>query len=195
MSWLVHNQVLVTLLSALVIAALTVLLLILNAIYVHANWRMMRVVETDLRFRTKPIPNLTLVQTVDRDVGYRYDLDVKTDNAPLRFISLELSFRLNEVDNPDHKHVHKDFLQVQNRVLRSSATYHHSGMFYPTAPVEYWCALLQYSDLAGVSAYEAKFDSWDTYLTTEIALPVPGPPSRWTRLKELFKRHETPRAV
>ena len=52
MDWIIKNQVLLSALTNVILAALTALLVLINIFYVRASWKMMRLMESDVKIRT-----------------------------------------------------------------------------------------------------------------------------------------------
>jgi hypothetical protein len=161
--------------SSMVTTMLTFFLILITIIYVRANVRSTKAIETDLKFRTKPLPALTL-NRVDSVSGFlKYKVEVTTEHAPLRFRSIVLKFRQKD------GHVHENHLQVANFVLRITETYSLVQEFCPGAPVESWSANLAYADMANLRWYEAFYDDSETQLNFEVDVPartLPGPLKR-----------------
>ena|SRR5215472_17837952 len=189
--WVYANRDFLQALSGLAIVALTLVLLLLNIIYVRANWKTMQLMENDLRFRIKPMPKFEM-SICQKDAFLEYQLSISTFNAPLRFQTLWLRF-----PQRDRRHTHKVFVQVQNRVLRLEETYAFKGEFAPGAKTDEWLADLTYQDMAGLYTYQYSFESSDPHLGYEkIVVGVPGPPGLWGRLKTrlIHPRKVTPQS-
>jgi hypothetical protein len=181
--WLIDNPAALSAFGVLTSSLLTFVLIVLTALYSRANWKTMRLMETDLRFRTKPIPVFDVTMGVDKDGWMHFAVKVSTTNAPLRFVSLLIKF-----PQEDGNHTHQVHAQVQNRVLRIGPEYQLVGEFFPSSPTSDWKAKLVYSDLAGLHSYVTSFEKSEPFLDyermIEDALRIPN---LWVRIKGHFR--------
>ena len=80
-----------------VTAALTLVLILITAIYATANWRTVRLMEADLRFRTQPIPTAQLeVAVTQPSQRLLFHLSVWTSSAPLRIEMVHVHMRFEK---------------------------------------------------------------------------------------------------
>src|ERR1700730_5606040 len=116
-NWINQNQSFLQTISSALVALLTLVLIVITIIYVRANWRVMKIMETDLRYRTKPLPSL-VVETKAADIGYPYRLTITAMNAPLRFLELKLVFFHEDLHSSGKQFGHEERFPLYNRVLR-----------------------------------------------------------------------------
>ena len=184
LSWLATHGNEIQALSGLAIAIFTLVLLLVTGVYVRANWKIMNLMEADLRYRTKPIPDVKVeTSALGSHDWFHYTITIRTTNAPLRFDSLECGF-LQSGTPPKHRHI-ETFPYIGARVLRTKEEYSHSAKFFPADPIESWNVTLTYSDLTGRVHYRNTFDSFDQHLSNEEILPTE---SFWKRLLIRIKR-------
>jgi hypothetical protein len=126
-----NTMTLVQTATAVIVAVLTLVLIVLNIIYVRANWRVMRLMETDLRFRTRPIPSFTLENPTEAHGWYGFKVLVSASNAPMRLLELVLKFHHADVHVPGQEHHHAEKMQVQNRVSPCRGQVLISGQILP----------------------------------------------------------------
>jgi len=163
MKWMSQNA---ALLISIVSAVLTAVIALFTIAYTRANWRSMRAMEADFRYRSKPLPRLKLTTTLKDNGWFKFVVDVTTAQAPLRFFSLNLWF-VHE-GGSGHRHRHQETMQVQNSVLHLDETYEQEGEFFPGAPITDWQAELVYSDLTPLPiSYRARFSMEDSQLGHE----------------------------
>jgi hypothetical protein len=164
LTWLNANQGAVQALSSIVTAIVTIFLFLITSVYVRATLRSTKAIEADLKFRTKPLPNVAMTKLEGSGSEYRFKIEVTTLNAPLRFRSLAVKFEQED------KHEYKLEFPVAHFVLRLGEMYESEQGFYPGTPVQTWRATLIYTDLANLRSYEARFSSWETHLHYEEEL-------------------------
>jgi hypothetical protein len=182
MHWIFQHKDEIQALTNVVIAVLTVVLIFLTAVYSHANRRTMKIMEADLRFRTKPIPKIVLARSADEAArSFQWKLTVTVTNAPLLFRELKLFFH-------QKNHRHMEYLQVQRRILRPGEEFSREASFYPSDPVLDWSAEVKYSDLTGLVTYKTSFTSEENDFGYEEVIPKLGPIAFfWWRCKERYK--------
>jgi hypothetical protein len=164
LTWLNANQGAVQALSSIVTSIVTVFLFAITSVYVRATLRSTKAIETDLKFRTKPLPNVALTILDEKGCEYRFKIEVTTLNAPLRFRSLILTFR------EENEHEYELNFPVAQFVLRLGEMYESEQGYLPGSPVQTWSATLIYTDLANLRSYEAQFGSFETHLHYEKEL-------------------------
>lgn len=158
--WIETHPVLVQALSSVVVAGLTLVLIALSCVYARANWKTMRLMEADIRFRTEPIPKVSLEiadhKTENGDpqasVGKTVRLIFTTANAPMVIKDLRLSISFQSG-------AHKDFhLPVRGMVrLPLGDEYDLDTEIPALEPVEHWSLNLDYWDLTGKIEYRTWF--------------------------------------
>jgi hypothetical protein len=91
--WVYVNREMLQALSGVIIAVLTIILIVLNTIYVTANWKTMRLMEADVRFRLRPIPQFSLnFEGTPKGYVYTLRIFVRVEHAPMRLVSILLEF-------------------------------------------------------------------------------------------------------
>jgi hypothetical protein len=164
--WIYNNREFLQAISGIVIGLLTVILIILNTIYVRANWKTMRLMEADLRFRTKPLPSVVVTMDVNEATGIcLWSLKLTATSAPMRVLQLTVSFKQKE-------HVHREHIRIENMVLRVNENYSANDQFHYGDPPTQWQAELTYADVADLMRYRANFASLEPHLGFEEAIPI-----------------------
>src|ERR1700689_4261550 len=109
MQWVESHLAILQALSGLMAACMTLVLILLTCVYARANWKTMRLMEADFRFRTEPIPKITLrlahtASPMETSLAQHKTVKVciTTSNAPLviKDLLLSVSFKSG---------AHKDF--------------------------------------------------------------------------------------
>jgi hypothetical protein len=162
--WIESHPGLLQALSSLVVAGMTLVLILLTSVYARANWKTMRLMEADIRFRTEPIPHVEL-KAVDapasamkssfgnRSPGEKIlKLIFTTANAPLvlKDVRLSVSFQSG---------AHKDFNLPVNGMIRLPVgeEYDLDTEISADEPVDHWGLNLDYWDLSGRIEYRSWF--------------------------------------
>jgi hypothetical protein len=164
MHWIETHPGLLQALSSLVVAGMTLVLIFLTSVYARANWKTMRLMEADIRFRTEPIPRVDLEiadavsssgigPTSNRVPGEKnLKLIFTTANAPmvLKDVRLSVSFQSG---------AHKDFHLPVNGMIRLPVgeEYDLDTEIPATEPVDHWGLNLDYWDLSGRIEYRSWF--------------------------------------
>src|ERR1700691_4041078 len=95
--WVYNNREFLQAISGVAIGLLTLVLIALNIVYVRSNWKTMRLMEADLRFRTKPLPGLTVVlrniearrvNSIEVRRVCQWTVRITATNAPMRMLQL-----------------------------------------------------------------------------------------------------------
>ncbi len=170
--WVYNNREFLQAISGIAIGLLTVLLIILNGIYVRANWTTMRLMQADVRFRTQPIPAMRMtIGTAGMSNTLIAMLYLSTSNAPLRlaFIRLEYVFKSDARES-------RSFSAFDNRFLPPGQDLEIQDRYEATEPLKDYFAVLTYFDLAGLSKFTSTFGADKTVTTTII--PSPSLPAR-----------------
>jgi len=159
MRWIAEHPDELQALSSIALPLLTFVLIILTGIYARANWRTMRLVEADIRFRTQPIPSADITVA---GMGMRTDLlfivVISTANAPLRLenVSIFLTF----ADDSTHKH---SFTFEDYRTIPVGDSVDLRGRYAATQSVKKYHTTITYRDLGGSIRY----------ITTVVPAPFP----------------------
>jgi hypothetical protein len=162
--WIEVHPGLLQALSSLVVAVMTLVLILLTSVYARANWKTMRLMEADIRFRTEPIPRVDLeASDVPASAGSSskgnrapgektLKLRFTTSNAPmvLKDVRLSVSFQSG---------AHKDFNLPVNGMIRLPVgeEYDLDTEIPATEPVDHWGLNLDYWDLSGRIEYRSWF--------------------------------------
>jgi hypothetical protein len=153
MKWLVDHQVAVQAFSAVVITFLTIVLIILNVVYTRANWRIMRMMDADIRFKTQPIPAADVsVATMGMRTELLFIVIISTANAPLRLE--EVSVFLTFADKTQHRHV---FPFDGYRIVPIGDNVQLQDKYPATEFVTDYHTTVTYQDLGGSTRYITTF--------------------------------------
>jgi hypothetical protein len=159
MHWIESNLPILQALSGLMAACMTLVLIALTCVYARANWKTMRLMEADIRFRTEPIPKITLrlahkASAMETSLAQQKTVKVciTTSNAPLviKDLQLSVSFRSG---------AHKDFhLPVAGMIrLPIGDEYDLDTEIVAAESVDHWSVNLDYWDLTGKIEYRTWF--------------------------------------
>jgi hypothetical protein len=150
--WIYVNREFLQSLGSLTTALLTICLIILNGIYVRANWKTMRLMEADVRFRLKPIPHLGLefIHPPKGDV-HEFYLTLRAEHAPMCLIALDLNVA---VGRESTAHTLTFNQEIVDNTTISTKTY---GIKLPGSATA-WLATLFYRDLSGFLDYATHFN-------------------------------------
>lgn len=159
MNWIEAHPAVLQALSSLIIAFMTVVLIAVTCVYARANWKTMRLMEADIRFRTEPIPRVTLRpapsdSAMQTSMGKEMSLKVciTTSNAPLviKECLLSVSFQSG---------AHKDFHSPMGGMVRIPVgeEYELDTEIVATEPIDHWSVNLDYWDLTGRIEYRVWF--------------------------------------
>lgn len=110
---------------------------------------MTKAVETDLQYRSRPLPRIRLKGHHFKQL-YNWDIEITTDNAPLKILSIAIEFAYT-----DGK-VDYERCPVEDQVLRLGEVYKFSHSFTPTDHVVLLRGLLRYKDLTELHEYSEK---------------------------------------
>jgi hypothetical protein len=141
--------------SSIAIAFLTFALIVLTGIYATANWRTMKLLEKDLRYRSHPIiegfinvdPKIYGVDEI------KFEGVVKATHAPVLILSAKASFVFS-----DNTSLASAELGPGGPVpLGLDSKAHLASTVRHNQLPDDWSLLVRYSDLAGEREYEAKF--------------------------------------
>jgi len=159
MNWIEAHPAALQALSSLVIAFMTVVLIAVTCVYARANWKTMRLMEADIRFRTEPIPKVTLrmarsTAAMQTSVGQEQSLRIciTTSNAPLvlKECLLSVSFKSG---------AHKDFHSPLGGMVRIplGEEYELDTEIVSEEFMDHWSVNLDYWDLTGKIEYRGWF--------------------------------------
>lgn len=158
---------------AAITAALTFVLILVTGFYAWANYRVMRIMQADVRARTEPIPRVnincgSLVTSVH----------VRAEHAPMRLIELHAAL----IIDPDNKDEEWDWVECpvgDPRTIspETPAVFNISHTLHQT-PKE-WRAHIRYTDLGEALEYNMKLSSKGFSFVQAGA--TPGPFREWLR--------------
>jgi hypothetical protein len=141
-------------LAAIAISVLTLVLIVLNIIYVRANWKAMRLMEADVRFRLKPIPHLGMA-AVNSFAGpsckRMYLVHIRAEHAPLRLVALSARF------TTDAEQVRERWLSF-NREIVQETPFETQLDIQQDQSFKSWRVTLYYRDLSGLLDYATNFN-------------------------------------
>lgn len=157
--WVETHPVLIQALSSLVVAGMTLVLIALTCVYARANWKTMRLMEADIRFRTEPIPKVALrfmnaASPMETSLSPQKTVKVclTTSNAPLVIKDLRLSVSFKSG-------AHNDFhLPVAGMIrLPLGDEYEVDTEIVAAESMDHWSVNLEYWDLTGKIEYRTWF--------------------------------------
>ena len=164
LQWIYDNRDLLQAISSVLIAALTLILIVLTGVYVRANWRTMRLMEADLKYRSTPLPSVVeglRSHTSDGWVSWAFTITVS--NAPMLFEGLRLIVKL-EGDQP--------MISTVGQAGQRPVAVGEELRLVPKIKSEFrildYTVLLWYFDITGTHRYETTWTR-DTLLTKPIA--------------------------
>jgi hypothetical protein len=142
--------------SALVIAFLTLILIVMTGFYATANWRTMRLMNADVRFRLKPIPHVGLnASSPWKETGQDWILTVRCEHAPMVLLGIEIAFHIGGGKQFEHFHSFKTGETVHPQ---QSAHGYDLDIKLP-ASAKSWIMDFSYRDLSGLLYYTTTFDA------------------------------------
>ena len=166
MKWIAAHQAELQALSGLAITFLTIILICLNAIYVRANWKTMRLLDADLRFRTRPVPSVdATLATVGMTTNMVFMGTIKTSNAPMRVDEITIELNL-----PSGRTESRSLSSYRGRVLNNNEEIRLGERFESNEVADNWNLELVYNDLAGLQTYRTVYFKDKTSAT--IAVPA-----------------------
>jgi hypothetical protein len=155
---------------AWVTAALTFALMGITAFYAWSNYRVMRIMETDIRARTQPIPKLGVDLNSSTQPRLHKDTNmtvvIRTENAPMRL--KKLSIHPTYIDG---QMSHIDCMIGDPRIISPLTAAEFSADYESLGAVDEWTALIAYTDLGESTEYVMKLNSKGFSLTTMEKAP------------------------
>jgi hypothetical protein len=156
MHWIHCHQAEIQAISAAVTAFLTLALIIVTAIYVGVNYKTMRLLTTDLRYKAQPIPlfNIT-VGTVGMSKNILVIGRIGTASAALRVesVSLHVAF--------ESKSESKPIRRLIDRVIVPGDEMGFQENFDSTEEFKGFSIMVVYRDLIGLMRYTTEYDHAD----------------------------------
>lgn len=166
MNWIYQHREVLQALSSLTIACLTVVLIILTALYARANWRVMRLMEADLRFRTLPILRLGIESHLLAGQQHNWNIEIGNRGAPCCILAI----RVTAIFSDRSSHTDNAAFNVPP-ILTQTEEYHTAGKLPPhKVPIEFWTTL-RHGDLIGAFEYEDSFRGNDLYSSKIVKRP------------------------
>jgi len=167
MDWIIKNQVLLSALTNVILAALTALLVLINIFYVRASWKMMRLMESDVKIRTYPRPRVSVKLSKQNANGeLNYLITVRTANAPMRltFLQIGIKYSLNVPDDFEFEHSEVSMLRLNPAVILVGQEWEYFGsMTSEHKLLDEFSVGMRYTDMAGYEKYET-LQIGDSYL-------------------------------
>ena len=175
MGWIASHVQELQALSGLGIVFLTLVLIILNGLYVRTNWTTMRLLNADVRFRLKPIPHVGVGTALPWDApsGQTWIITIRTEHAPIVLTGLFIYFYIGGGKLFEYSH------NLNNRSLNEHESYECKISIKMPGPAESWILDLHYRDLSGLLHYKTKFDANGF---VDEGRPV-DPRTAWNRLR------------
>lgn len=159
MHWIDTHPALLQALSSLIVACMTLVLIAVTSVYARANWKTMRLMEADIRFRTEPIPKVALrlaaaASAMETSLGREklVKVCITTANAPLviKDVRLSVSFKSG---------AHRDFHSPVAGMIRLPVgdEYELDTEIVANESIDHWSVNLDYWDLTGKIEYRIWF--------------------------------------
>ena len=128
-NWIQAHQNELQAISGLAIAVLTIVLIIVTAIYARANWLTMRLMAADVKFRTKPIPRLGLIAVKSWSAAglQPWLVTLRTEHAPLCLIALSVQFVTGAVQREHFEGQSENSLESHPFLVRCTANQAPNG--------------------------------------------------------------------
>ncbi len=154
---------------AWITATLTFVLMGITAFYAWSNYRVMRIMESDFRARTQPIPKLGVNLESSKQAGQKdcyMMVVIRTENAPMRL--KELSIHTTFLDG---RVSHTDCLIGDPRIISPLTAAEFSPAYTDLGFAQEWTALIIYTDLGEAMEFHTKLSSKGFSLTTMERVP------------------------
>jgi hypothetical protein len=153
MKWIVEHQLEVQAFSAIGTILLTFALIVITGFYAWANWKTMRLMEADVRFRLKPVPHLGIkgMGTFLAAGTQEYTVHIRSVHAPLRLVALSAVFKTPKGKTEEHR-------QTFNRQIVSETPFESQLHVHVDQPPSSWVVTLYYHDLSGFLDYATTFN-------------------------------------
>jgi len=154
MKWIALHQQELQALSGLAIAFLTLILIVMTGFYATANWRKMRLINADVRFRLRPIPGLDLAPANEwtDPQGQIWILRMGCQHAPMVVVGVSIHFSIGNGKEFEHFHTFNGET-IQDR------THQYNLPIKMPAPAKTWILELYYRDLSGLLDYATVFNA------------------------------------
>jgi hypothetical protein len=151
--WIYNNRELLQAISGLAIVGLTFVLIVLNTVYVRANWKTMRLMEADVRFRLKPIPHVGVAPSSawDHPGDQVWTLTVRCDHAPMVLMATSIRFSIGGGKEFEHFHV------FNGETIHPQTGRQYDLTIKMPAPAQTWSLDLYYRDLSQLLDYGTVF--------------------------------------
>jgi hypothetical protein len=153
---------------AWITATLTFALMGITAFYAWSNYRVMRIMETDFRARTQPIPKLGIHLSHDSQPGTlcSMNITIRTENAPMKLKEIGvLVFHENERTSS------ADCLIGDPRIISPLTPAEFTSNYISCGQKSEWRAVIIYTDLGEAFEYHTKVSERGFSLTTVYSPP------------------------
>ncbi len=156
MNWIAEHQQELQAISGLAISFLTLILIIMTGFYATANWRTMRLMNADVRFKLKPIPHVGIATALpwNNPGGQAWILTVRSDHAPMVLIAASINFGFADGTLLEHFHNFKG-----EAIHEQDNAHQYNFHIKMPAPAQTWILDLYYRDLIGLLDYGTVFDA------------------------------------
>jgi hypothetical protein len=156
MNWISQHQQELQAISGLAISFLTLILIIVTGFYATANWRTMRLMDADVRFKLKPIPHLGLApaEQWNDPQGQTWILTIRCQHAPMVLIGVSIRFSIG--NGKEFEHFHTFNRKTINEQDSGQQDKLHIKL---PAPAQTWILDLYYRDLSGFLDYATVFSA------------------------------------
>jgi hypothetical protein len=156
MKWIAEHQQELQAISGLAISFLTLILIIMTGFYATANWRTMRLMNADVRFRLKPIPHVGIAFALpwNNPGGQIWILTIRCDHAPMVLIGVSIHFAFADGKQLEHFH------NFNGETIHEQGNAHQYNLHIKMpAPAQTWILDLYYRDLSGLLDYATVFNA------------------------------------
>jgi hypothetical protein len=152
-NWIYRHQNELQAISGLAVALLTLVLIIVTGVYATANWRTMRLVEADVRFRVRPVPRLGLAaaNAWNSPNGQLWILTLRSEHALLCLVAANIRFAVGGGHEVEYFH------SFNGEVIDLAASFQHSFEIKMPAASSTWILELYYRDHGGLLDYATTF--------------------------------------
>jgi len=156
MKWIAEHQQELQAISGVAISFLTLILIIMTGFYATANWRTMRLMDADVRFRLRPIPQVGIATALPWNNPGRqtWILTVRCEHAPMVLIGVSIYFAFADGKQLEHFH------NFNRETIHEQGNAHQYNFHIKMpAPSQTWILDLYYRDLSGLLDYATVFNA------------------------------------
>jgi len=154
MRWIIEYQQALQAIAGIAVSFLTLVLIVLTAIYARANWKTMRLMEADIRHRTQPLPRMVLRgdQFAPATINVQLVVIVTTANAPLYLSAVYV-----ELSGDGGQAIYEGNIFQGNRIVAVDETIQFTEWVPPWAPPQGWRVQINYTDLSRLTSFVSVF--------------------------------------